>query len=52
MEIVDGLFTYHVVGWKKIPPNRVEGKLYPFYIHNSKCKIKKGVFFIIIFFIK
>ena len=25
---VDGLFSYHVVGWKRIPLDRVGGKLY------------------------
>ena len=26
---VEGLFTCHVVGRRKIPPNRVGGKLFP-----------------------
>ena len=26
---VDGLFTCHIVGWKRIPPNRIRGKLFP-----------------------
>jgi hypothetical protein len=28
---MDGLFTCHVVGWRKILPNQVEGKLFPLY---------------------
>ena len=35
---VDGLFTYHVVGWRRIPPNRVEGKLFSYlYIYIYMC---------------
>ena len=26
---MDDLFTYHVMGWRRIPPNRVGGKLFP-----------------------
>ena len=26
---VDNLFNWHVVGWRKIPPNRIWGKLCP-----------------------
>jgi hypothetical protein len=30
---VDGLFTCHVVGWRRIPPNRIGGKLFPFGVY-------------------
>ena len=28
---MDGLFTCHVVGWKRIPPNWIRDKLFPFF---------------------
>ena len=34
---VDGLFACHIVGWRRIPPNRIRGKLY------KKIKKRYGV---------
>ena len=35
---IDGLFTYHVMGWRKIPSNFVGGKQYPIL----KCRFKQS----------
>ena len=37
---VDGLFTCHVVGWRRIPPNWAGGKLFP-YLNSSALVISK-----------
>jgi hypothetical protein len=29
---VDGLFNCHVMGWKRIPPNRFGSKLFPYIL--------------------
>ena len=39
---MDGLFIYHVINWKKISPNRIGGRLYPYiYIFNFNYFIRK-----------
>ena len=41
---VDGLFTYHVVDWKRIPPNRFGGKLFPNKNVTVKNEKKKNIY--------
>ena len=42
-DFVDGLFTYHIVGWKWIPLNWVGGKLYLLVITKHCCKVFVGL---------
>jgi hypothetical protein len=37
---MDGLFTCHVVHWRRIPPNQTRGKLFP-YLNSFALVISK-----------
>ena len=41
---MDGLFTCHVLDWKRIPSNRIGGKLFPIDLTMLKVEINAKYF--------